>query len=185
MSAVLVEAERPACLVERVPLDLADARERKSLLARLGNAGSPALVVTEGLLVYLDEAHVASLADELGASFPTALWLLENVTPPVLASMKRHWDKTLQPAQAQMKFAPADGLGFLRAYGWTPSITKSLLDEAERLGREMRLVTAIRSLSQWMPPLRAAYARRQAKFRDAVVYALMERVGGYARTTAI
>jgi O-methyltransferase involved in polyketide biosynthesis len=180
MSAVQVwkdrvlEAEHPACSVERIPLDLADTRERKALLTGLRSDGSRVLVVTEGLLVYLDEATVAALADDLGASFPLALWLLENVTPPILARMKRNWDKALRPADAEMKFAPKGGLGFFQAHGWTPTVKKSLLDEAERLGREMRVVAAIRSLSRFIPPLRAAYAHRQERFRDAVVYALME-----------
>jgi len=169
-----LEAERPACAVERIPLDLADARERKALLGRLSAAGSPVLVVTEGLLVYLDDVTVGSLADELGTSFPAASWLLENVTPPVLARMRRTWGKTLRVANAEMKFAPSNGLGFFRQHGWQPSIEKSLLDEAERLGREMRVVAAIRSLSRFVPPLKAAYARRQRRFRDAVVYALLE-----------
>ncbi len=169
-----LQGERAACRVERIALDLADARERKALLARLGSDDSRVLVVTEGLLAYLDEITVASLAEELGASFPTALWLLENVTPAVLARMKRTWDKTLRPANAEMKFAPHNGLGFFRSHGWTPSVERSLLDEAERLGREMRTVAAIRYLSRWIPPLKAAYARRQASLRDAVVYALLE-----------
>jgi hypothetical protein len=106
-----------------------------------------------------------------------ALWLLENVTPPVLARMKRTWDKTLRSAGAEMKFAPQSGLGFFEEHGWTPTITKSLLDEAERLGREMRVVSAIRWLSRKFPVLGATYARRQAKFRDAVVYAVLEHTG--------
>ena len=170
----VLASERPACHVERVPLDLANAQERGALLGRLGVDGSPTLVVTEGLLVYLDEATVASLADDLRASFPTALWLLENVTPAVLARMKRNWDKTLRPADAAMKFAPRDGLGFFSARGWTKVAEKSLLDEAERLGREMRIVATIRALSRWLPILGTAYARRQAKFRDAVTYALLQ-----------
>jgi hypothetical protein len=80
----------------------------------------------------------------------------------------------LRPADAEMKFAPRDGLGFFQAHGLTPLVKKSLLDEAERLGREMRVVAALRSLSRFIPPLKAAYARRQEKFRAAVVYALME-----------
>jgi methyltransferase (TIGR00027 family) len=170
----VLASERPACHVERVPLDLADPRQRAVLLSRLGVDGSPTLVVTEGLLVYLDEATVASLADDLRASFPSALWLVENVTPAVLARMKRNWDKTLRSADAAMKFAPRDGLGFFLARGWMPVTEKSLVDEAERLGREMRIVAMIRRLSRWLPMLGAAYARRQAKFRDAVTYALLQ-----------
>ncbi len=169
--------EQAVCSVERIPLDLADAVGRRDLFARLSTDRERVLVVTEGLLVYLDEAMVASLADELARSFPAALWLLENATPPVLARMKRHWDHALRRADAEMKFAPSAGLGFFRPHGWVPSVTKSLLDEAERLGREMRIVSAVRKLSRFIPPLRAAYARRQEKFRDAVVYALMEHHG--------
>jgi methyltransferase (TIGR00027 family) len=173
-----LKAEKPRCRVERIPLDLADVRERTALFARLETAGSRVLVVTEGLLVYLDEGTVASLAEELGASFANGLWLLENVTPPVLARMKRNWDKALRPANAEMKFAPGNGLEFFQAFGWAPALEKSLLDEAERLGREMRLVAAIRLLSRFIPGVKAAYARRQQKFRDAVVYAVMEHTEG-------
>ncbi len=172
-----LKTEQPRCRVERIPLDLADTRERKALLVRVGAAGSQVLVVTEGLLAYLDEAIVASLAEDLGASFTNALWLLENVTPAVLARMKRNWDKTLRAADAEMKFAPRNGLGFFQERGWAPVVEKSLLEEAERLGREMRLVAVLRSLSRVIPGLKAAYARRQQKFRKAVVYAVLEHAG--------
>jgi len=178
----VLEAEAPVCRVERIPLDLNDARERRTLLSQLGADGARVLVVTEGLLAYLDEATVASLASELRASFLAPLWLLENMTPAVLARMKRTWDKSLRPADAAMKFAPKDGLCFFQTHGWTPSVEKSLLDEAERLGREMRVVAVIRCLSRFIRPLKTAYARRQAKLRDAVVYALMSGRGAAVAT---
>lgn len=165
--------EVPRCAVERVPLDLANAAERRALFARLGATKSKVLVVSEGFLAYLDETTVGELAGELRESFPGALWALENVSPPVLDRMKRTWGAALGQANAQMKFAPPDGLAFFQRRGWVPRVQKSLLDEAERLGREMPVVRAIRFFSRFIPPLGTAYAKRQAKFRDAVAYALM------------
>lgn len=165
----------PICPVERLPLDLANAPARRALFARLSSEPEPVLIVTEGLLAYLDEPTVAALAQDLARSFPTSLWLLENMSPAVLARLKRNWDSTLRPAGAAMRFAPAEGLRFFGPYGWTTVETRSLLDEAQRLGREMPAIALIRKVAKFFPPLRAAYARRQAKLRDAVEYALLER----------
>jgi len=147
---------------------------RQEFLAGIGAEESRVLVVTEGLLAYLDEAEVGSLADDLRRSFPAGLWILENVSPAVLKRMRRMWGKTLHTANAEMKFAPADGLAFFRSPRWVPRTTKSLLDEAERLNREMPIVSLIRFLSSMIPPLKTIYARQEAKVRESVVYALME-----------
>ena len=59
--------------------------------------------------------------------------VVENIAPPVLARMQRNWDKALRPGNAEMRFAPQDGLGFFETRGWCASVSKSLLDEAELL----------------------------------------------------
>jgi len=126
------------------------------------------------LLAYLDETTVGSLAEELRRSLPDSRWLLDNVAPDVLARLKRTWDARLEPGNAVMKFAPANGLRFFEERGWHTRTTRSLLDEAERLGREMPLVRLLRKVGRWVPPISRAYARRQANLRDKVVYALLE-----------
>src|SRR5207302_1890134 len=45
--------ERPVCVLERVGIDLTDAGRRRALFARIGTAARQALVVSEGLLIYL------------------------------------------------------------------------------------------------------------------------------------
>jgi methyltransferase (TIGR00027 family) len=168
--AVLADA-RPTCDLERFAIDLADDRARAAFWA--GVSGERILVVAEGLLAYLEPSNVAALAREI-RRLPASLWLIENVSPDVLAKLQRRWGKPLRSGNAQMKFAPADGLEFFRRYGWVPRNTRGLLDEAERLGREMPLVSAIRRLSSLIPPLKVAYAKRQAQLRNAVVYAMLE-----------
>lgn len=171
-SAVL-QREPPRCKLERVQLDLRDRGARNDLFERLSKHAGPVLVVTEGLLIYLEESDVSSLADELRRHFPSGLWLLENASPLVLARMKRLWEKKLGAVDAQMKFAPPEGLRFYERHGWRPITERSLLEEAGRFRREMRVAAIVRSLSRFFPPLATAFARRQQRFRDVVVYALM------------
>jgi methyltransferase (TIGR00027 family) len=174
----ILERERPVCAIERISLDLLDRDAPKELLARVGAGGARVLVVTEGVLVYFDDAEVGALADDLCRALPMGLWLLECMSPSVLARQRRRWGKKLRAASAEHKFAPAEGLEFFRPYGWAPRMTKSLLDEAQRLGREMRLVALIRFVESLLPPLKTVYARRQAQFRNAMVYAIMQRGDG-------
>ena len=166
--------ERAACSVERIAIDLADRGKRQEVLARLAGKATRAIVVTEGLLVYLDEPAVAALATDLHRFFPEGLWLLENAAQVTLARQQRRWGRTLRAACAEHKFAPREGLAFFRSRGWVPRSTRSLLDEAQRLRRELPIVALLRRVSPWLPFIERAYARRHEKLRDAMLYAVME-----------
>src|ERR1041384_309421 len=63
----ILSGEKPRCALERVPLDLADVVARRQLFQRLGSA-KKALIVTEGLLVYLTRDEVLALGRDLAAS---------------------------------------------------------------------------------------------------------------------
>jgi len=161
--------ERPNCEVERVPVDVTDRKGRVGLFERVGASGETSgervLVVTEGLLVYLEPDVVASLADDLHR-LPKSQWLLEMIAPLVLARQKRLWGRALRPARAEHKFAPPEGLAFFASHGWTPSVTRALLDEAQRLRREMPMA--------WLVHLGARFApARYDRLRRAVLYAVM------------
>jgi methyltransferase (TIGR00027 family) len=160
-------SERPRCKLERAALDLSDSTSRDALLLRLHADGLRVLVVTEGLLAYLDEASVRSLAQALYASPAVAGWVLEAAMPQVLAQARRAWGKTLAPAGAEMKFAPASGLDFFAPFGWRPRITLSLLEEAHRLGREMRFAKVARFVTTLL--------RGRDAWRNVATYAVMEK----------
>jgi len=49
----ILAEEKPACRLERIRLDLSDVPARRQLFARLGERAGNALVITEGLLIYL------------------------------------------------------------------------------------------------------------------------------------
>lgn len=166
--------ERPTCPVERIGMNVADPDARRDLLGVVRDPKERVVIVTEGLLVYLDSDAVASLSDDL-RGLPNAIWLLENISPEILARQRRLWGTRLEAAHAQHKFAPAEGLAFFQRHGWRPQSTRSLLDEARRLGREMPMAWLMRLASVLAP-------RRLDRLRRSVVYAVMETTS--ARSTA-
>ncbi len=159
--------ERSHCHVERIAVDVIDREGRLRLFERVGGFGERVVVVTESLLVYLEPGVVASLADDLH-QLPKSEWLLETIAPAILARQKRLWGHALQTARAEHKFAPQEGLAFFAPHGWTPRVTRGLLDEAQRLRREMPMA--------WLVHLGARLApARHARLREAVRYAVMGR----------
>ena len=50
----ILASETPTCRLERIRADLSDSAARKSLFADLAARGKKILVLTEGLLIYLD-----------------------------------------------------------------------------------------------------------------------------------
>ena len=58
---------KPRCAYEAVEADLTNAIVRRELFARIGARSKRALVVTEGLLIYLSDADVGALASDLHA----------------------------------------------------------------------------------------------------------------------
>lgn len=92
---VLADAT-PNCRLERVALDLADVPARRELFARLRAESKRALVVTQGLLIYLGDDGAASLADDL----PFARWATDIASPGLRDMMNREVGKHLDAAAA-------------------------------------------------------------------------------------
>jgi methyltransferase (TIGR00027 family) len=57
----LLAGEKPACRLSREPIDLADPTQRSALLDRVVRDTRKILIITEGLLIYLDEDVVRSI----------------------------------------------------------------------------------------------------------------------------
>lgn len=164
--ARLLQGTAARCQVERCALDLNNAAARRALFARIAEKHAAVLIVSEGLLVYLDEASVASLATDLRQALPRARWLLENISPRVLAQQHRRWGRRLRRAAAPQRFAPREGLTFYQRYGFVVQERYSLLREAQRLRREMRCA--------WLPRALAALSTRyRTTLHGMVEYALL------------
>jgi methyltransferase (TIGR00027 family) len=126
--------EKPVCDLVREKVDLADAAARARFLDRTLEGAQRALVITEGLLVYLEPSAVAALARDLADRKAFAWWITDVASPGLLRMMQKETGASLG-ASAQMRFGPEDGVGFCAGVGWKPREVRSLLKEARRLRR--------------------------------------------------
>jgi methyltransferase (TIGR00027 family) len=140
---------QPLCSLEFVKLDLADITLRRTLFARINREAKQALVITEGLLVYLTPDQVATLAADLYAQPNFRWWLVDLVPSLVLKLLPRKLEKYLAAANSSFKFAPEEGTKFFEREGWKVSEVRSMLDEAHRLKREMPLSLLLRLISRF------------------------------------
>lgn len=161
--------ERAVCEHEVVRLDLSNAEARRELFARVGAQARRALVITEGLLVYLAPEEVGALADDLHAQPSFRWWLLDMVRPEILKRMEKTWGKKVAEANAPFRFAPDDGTDFFRPHGWREREFRPMMEEAHRLNRDMPMAWLWRFMSRLAPP-----ARRE-KFRRMGGCVLLER----------
>jgi methyltransferase (TIGR00027 family) len=128
-------SEKSVCALERVRLDLRNGTARRELFDRLGRAAKKVLVVTEGLLVYLDQEEVVSLGQDLSTQRSFQRWILELHSPRLLVMSQRSFGQTLNQANASFKFAPKEGPEFFTRLGWKPMDIRSMLKTAARMKR--------------------------------------------------
>lgn len=129
----------PVCRLERVKQDLSDVAARRELFSRIGASAKQALVLSEGLLVYLTREQVTSLATDLRAQPSFQWWLIDFVMPKLLKMLQRTWKKELEKGNAVMQFAPEEGTDFYKALGWETAEFHSTWQDAMRLKRTMPL----------------------------------------------
>jgi methyltransferase (TIGR00027 family) len=166
----MMAGEAPRCRYEAVHADLADAAQRDAVLARLGASAKSALVVSEGLLIYLVPADVAALADALHRQPSFRWWLTDLASPKLLEWMTKTWGKQVGQGNAPFRFAPERGSRYFEAHGWRELQWRSTLEEAHRL---RRAPLSMRIGAMWMPLLPRKVRTGWRRFSG---YLLMERI---------
>ena len=131
----VLQSETPRCALERVPLDLANADARRGLFDRLGRTATRALVLSEGLLIYLMADEVCALSQDLARPASFASWIVDIASPGLLKMMRERMGAAMAAAGAPHVFAPAEGPAFFERCGWTPGEVKSMLKTAHKLKR--------------------------------------------------
>lgn len=152
--AGLLAGETPACVLERVPMDLADIAPRRALFRELAGTSGPVMVLTEGLLPYLTGDQVAGLAQELAAEPGFRAWATDLLSPALLPYIEKGWGKDLRKAGAPLQFAPQEGPAFFEPFGWKPVEVRSAMHTAAKLHRlplALRLVTLIPGSERFNP----------------------------------
>jgi methyltransferase (TIGR00027 family) len=138
----ILAPETPVCALERIALDLSDRGARRDLFAALARRGERILVVSEGLLIYLEETAVAELATDLAAHPSFRHWIADLASPGLLRRMQPTWGSEVASAGAPFRFAPEEGPAFFERYGWRVASLEESFRAAARIGR----------LPRWMRP---------------------------------
>jgi methyltransferase (TIGR00027 family) len=131
----ILKDARPVCSLERVALDLSDVDARRALFDRLGRQARNVVIACEGLLIYLSEDEVGSLASDLAAQPSFRHWTFDLCSPGLLRMLEKRWGKQLSSAGAPFRFAPGEGPGFFTRYGWRPVDVRSMMKAAAHLKR--------------------------------------------------
>lgn len=127
----LLADQTPRCRLTRTAVDLADIRAREAFLDQALAGAAKALVLTEGLLMYLDDGEVVEFSAAL--SRPEVVWwTLDFVGPGLKRLMNR---KTRMLESAPFRFAPANGVAFFEDLGWRVVEVEPLASAAYRLNR--------------------------------------------------
>jgi len=129
--------EPPCCRLDRVGLDLTDRVARRAFLSDISAGATKMLVITEGVVPYINEADVADLADDLRQVDKVRFWITDYFSPQAIrfgAKLRRQFMRN-----APFQFAPKDWFSFFAAHGWKASEIRYLSEEAERLGRPIPL----------------------------------------------
>lgn len=161
--------ERPKCRYEAIAADLTVERERHDVLQRATQGATTALVITEGLLIYLTHEQVASLARALHDAPAIRWWLTDIASPALLRIMEKNWGSAVSAGNAPFQFALDDRPGFFEPLGWREHTFRAGMDEAHRLRREMRSAWLMRLLMRLQPK------RRREALRQMFGYLMLQR----------
>lgn len=169
-----LEQETPRCSLQRIGLDLADRAARQQFLAATDERSSRTLVLSEGVVPYLDLEQVGSLADDLRSLTHLDSWIVDYVSPEShryrkRAGLGRHM------RQAPFKFQPADWFGFFLEHGWSVREIRYLGEKGIELARRPPLPVRYRLLLSLLGPF--VPAERRERFLRFAGYAVLEPTG--------
>lgn len=135
----LMAGETPRCRRERMTADLNDAAQRSALYQAVGPA--PALMITEGLLMYLPAATVDALAAEVRQASGIAHWMCDIQTTAFGKAINMDTFKSVRNVQPSDHLTGEQTLETLGRHGWTTSSWRSYItDVAFAMARIRRLL---------------------------------------------
>lgn len=152
----LLAEEQPACRLERIPLDLADAPRRRETLANLARGHKRTVALTEGLLIYLTPEQNADLARDL-ADAGVHTWIMDIGSPGLLKMLQATTGQATEKASAPLIFGPAEGPAFFERYGWKTADAISVFQTAIETNRVPPELEQYKDFPQPKPPFTSDY----------------------------
>lgn len=134
-----LSSEQPRCRRERISADLNDAAQRRAMLSAASNG--PALMITEGLLMYLPAATVDALAAEACPENGVEHWISDITTTAFAKAINMDTNRSVRHVQASDFLQGEQILDRLRDRGWLSAARRSYMSDmgfaVERIQRLM------------------------------------------------
>jgi methyltransferase (TIGR00027 family) len=130
--AELLADQVPRCRLTRSAVDLADPVARQAFFDKALDGATNALVLTEGLLMYLEDGDVNALSEALNRP-EVGWWMFDFGGPGLKRLMNKKVDGLLQ--NAPFIFAPENGLAYFEDLGWRVVQSEYLMAAAKRFRR--------------------------------------------------
>ena len=128
----LLADQTPRCRLTRSAVDLSDPVARNVFFDEALDGATRAIVLTEGLLMYLEDRDVTALSDALNRP-EVAWWMFDFVGPGLKRVMNKKMAGMLE--NAPFIFAPENGLAYFEDLGWRVLESEYLMAAAKRYRR--------------------------------------------------
>jgi methyltransferase (TIGR00027 family) len=149
--ASVLASEKPKCRLERAPADLTDASQRQAIFSAAGS--DPALMITEGLLIYLPSAAIEALASEPVLMSGIRYWLLDLASPALARAVRMDSMESIDSVRAPGHLDGLQTLDVIRRRGWTSLVHRSYVtDAAEIAAARIQSMAAGRPAAEPMTP---------------------------------
>ena len=123
----LMSAETPRCRREFITADVNDAAQRRNIYAAVGPG--PALMITEGFLMYLPAATVHALAAEACAASGIAHWISDITTTAFMTAIGMNMPQSVRDVQARDCLNGEQILETIQGQGWRTAAHRSYITD--------------------------------------------------------
>jgi methyltransferase (TIGR00027 family) len=128
-------AATPAkCRVERVAADITDSTQRDALFAAAGT--QPALMITEGLLMYLPGPTIEALASEAAARGAVRHWLFDVSSLDLARQLGTDKLRALENVRAPGHLKGVEMLHAVLRHGWRQACFRSYSRDSQEVAAE-------------------------------------------------
>jgi O-methyltransferase involved in polyketide biosynthesis len=127
----------PRCRLSRFDIDLTDKTQWQGFLDYLGASPKPSLILSEGVMMYLDDLTVGHIAHSLYQENYIKYWIIDYFSD---LYRKIYQNSTLArnlKDAAPMRFHPNDWHRFFKDYGWDTEAISYLGMTAKTLNRPL------------------------------------------------
>jgi methyltransferase (TIGR00027 family) len=134
----VLASDKPVCKLRRIAFDLSNEAERKKLFEELGSHTKLALVITEGVVAYINNEDASLLSKDIFTMPAFEYWVQEYRMGGFRKYGKKNGKAKLMK-KTPLLFDVADPIPFFQKDGWKVVEKIGILDEAGRLGRKAPL----------------------------------------------